>query len=301
MSVRTAVRGWVRAAGVAAGVGLAGPAFGQTADVINEVGGLLDQLRGQQPVARPVGRVIPPADSPPGLVPDPVVGRVTPVAPAPAGEAALAGALAEAKAAYSKIRDYAGMYVRQERVPGRLVPEEVCELRVRCRPFAASVKVVAPRELAGRETVISTGRAASKVKLKEPGRPAFVSLPADDPRAVADTRHALPDVGLLAVLDRVERAVLVERRAGNPVQVLAADYLYAGKPCKRVEVFCDRPHTHRYAARHVLFLDAETHLPVRYEAYDQPRPGEGTGDAIEVQSFVGLRFNVGLGESAFDR
>ncbi|MGL6095169.1 MAG: DUF1571 domain-containing protein [Fimbriiglobus sp.] len=276
-----------------------------------------------------VPEAIPPADSldvpeisPAIEVPHALPAPVPVVAPAPAtapatasvsrvvpsNTSALASAeslprmLAEAKTAYAKVRDYAGHYVRQERVSGRLVPEETCELRVRTQPFSVALKVVAPKEYAGRDTVYLSKRATTKVRFKDANKLGYLTLAVDDPRVIADSRHLVSDVGLLAALERVENAVLMEKKLQNPVQVLAAEFTFADKPCTRYEVFADRPHAHRYAHRHVIYVDKKTKLPVRYEAYDQPvAGGPAGGELIESQSFVGLKFNVGLGESNFER
>jgi hypothetical protein len=272
------------------------------------------------PVAPPAPAPVPVAP-PVAVTPAPV--PVTPTAPvvqptAPAKPAsgtlvaspapqsspdALPRMMAEARTAYARLRDYACHYIRQERVRGLLVPEETCELRVRTSPFSVSVKVVGPKEYANRETAyVSTRYAGSKVRFKETNKLSYNTLSLDDPKVLADTRHVATDIGLLAVLDRVETAVRTEKQAGHPVQVLVSDYTFAGRMCARYEVFADRPHARRYAARHVLYIDKETKLPVRYEAYDQATPG-GTsgGELIESQSFVGVRVNTGLGEQAFQR
>ncbi len=211
-------------------------------------------------------------------------------------------AIADAKAAHARLRDYSGHYIRRERVAGKVIPEQTCELRVRLAPFAISVKVIAPQDYAGRETVYSTKSATGKAYLREAGKVSYLPVRHDDPRLQADTSHALNDVGLAAVLNRVEQAMALERRLNNPVQVVGSAYQFDGKPCTRWEIFMDRPHAQRYAARHVLYLDKQTSLPVRYEAYDAPRSGSTSSvEPFEVQSFVGLKLNTGLGESVFDR
>lgn len=261
------------------------------------------------PVPPPVQVPAEPAKVPPGssgATPwkkDASSGTLKPSAAPRSSADALPRMLAEARTAYARLRDYSCHYIRQEKVSGRLVPEETCELRVRTNPFSISVKVTAPKDYANRETVyISTRHGGKKVRFKETNKLAYATLSMDDPKVLADTRHAIADVGLAAVLDRVENAVRVEKRIGNPVQVLVSDYSFAGKHCTRYEVFADRPHALRYAYRHVLYIDRETKLPVRYEAYDQPSAaGPADGDLIESQSFVGLRINTGLGEAAFER
>jgi len=121
----------------------------------------------------------------------------------------------------------------------------------------------------------------------------------DDPKTMPDTRHPVTDTGLAAVLDRVEKAVATEKRMNHPVQLTVLEYVFAGKPCTRYEVFAERAHPHRYAYKCVLYVDHETKLPVRFEAYDQPK-GDSP-ELLEVQSFVGLRTNTGLGDAAFER
>lgn len=210
--------------------------------------------------------------------------------------------LAEAKTAYAKVRDYTCHYVRLERLSTKLVPEQTCELRVRTNPLSVSVRVMSPKDYFGRETVYVTNRNNGMVKLKDAAKWRYDVLPADDAKVLADTRHTVTDTGLLAVLERVEKAVAVEKALGNPVQILVGEYTYAGRDCTRYEVFAERAHAKRYAHRHVVYIDKETKLPVRYEAYDQPKSGGPTGgEPIEVQSFVGLKFNNGLGENTFDR
>jgi hypothetical protein len=39
---------------------------------------------------------------------------------------------------------------------------------------------------------------------------------------------------------------------------------------------------------------------VRFEAYDSPKPGMIVGDLLEAYSYTDVKFNVGLGESAFE-
>lgn len=257
----------------------------------------------EKPVDKPIkpATYIPPADTPTQIQPEkPVVSKIT-AAKVTNGATAFATMLAEAKTSYAKVRDYTCHYIRQERVSGSLVPEETCELRVRIKPYSVALRVVAPKEFAGRETCYVAGRLAEKVRFKEAGKLEYTSRKMDDAKVMADTRHTVLTVGLMPVLERIEKAVQVEKALQNPVQILVGDYTFAGRDCVRFEVFADRSHTARVAHRHVLLIDSETKLPVRYEAYDAPKPGATVGELIEVQSFVNTRVNVGLGEAAFDR
>ena len=259
-------------------------------------------------VSAQVPDTIPPADAVPTAAPEPdatptPVGKVTRSPRNPSDSlTALPQMLSDARTAYAKVRDYVCHYIRQEKVSGRLVPEQKCVLRVRTEPFSVSVQVVGPKEYAGRETSFVSGKNTDKVWFKPANSLETVRADMDDPRVLLDTRHTIADTGIVAVLDRVDRAVRIEQRLNNPVQVLVAEYTLAGRKCTRYEIFCDRPHVLRYAARHVVFIDDETKLPARYEAYAQPTPGGVPGgEPIEVQSFLGMKLNQGIGDAAFVR
>jgi hypothetical protein len=245
----------------------------------------------------------PKAVDPPSEI-TPVSAKVTVAEPRVNGADALPKALAEAKAVYAKTRDYSGYMVRQERVSGKLLPEQTAELRVRTEPFAIYTKTVAPKSLLGQELAFSTGKKDDKVRVKAAGVAGvggFVSVAADDPKAMADSRHTLTNTGIGAVLKRVESAWEAEKKAKTSPQVLVAEYKFQDRPCTRYEVFCERPHAQRYAYRLVVCIDSETKLPVRFEAHDAPKGGEATGEMIECVSFVGLKMNAGLGEATFDK
>lgn len=248
--------------------------------------------------------VIPPADAPaaPAEV-APAVARVELAAVPLKGSELFPKMAAEARAAHSRTRDYIGFLVRQERVAGTMLPEQTAEVRVRVAPYCVNVKVVRPLTLNGEETSYRPGKATT-VRFRPAGIEGvrgFQTLPADHPKVLAHTRHPAGEIGLLAMLDRVEKIVAVEAKLGTPATITAAEYTFAGRPVTRFEVYADRQHPARYAAKCVLFIDKETKLPVRFEAYDAPKAGAAVGEMIEVRSYVGLEFNQGLGDAAFER
>jgi hypothetical protein len=234
----------------------------------------------------------------------PVTAKVT-VSETPVnGSEALPKALAEAKAVYAKTRDYSGYMVRQERVNGKLLPEQTAEIRVRVEPFAIYTKTLAPKSMLGQELAYSTGKKDDKVRVRAAGIAGvngFVSVSMDDGKANVDSRHTLTNTGMGALVKRMETALEAEKRAKATPQILVAEYKFQDRPCTRYEVFCERPHRDRYAYRLVMYIDQELKLPVRFEAYDAPKSGESQGEMIECVSFVSLKINAGLGEAIFDK
>lgn len=245
-----------------------------------------------------------PRASNPDAVAAPVVVKVT-AADAPANGAELFPKVtAEARQELMKGRDYMAHFVRQERVNGTLQPEQSGEIRARVAPFAVAVKLLAPKDVAGWETVFVAGKRDDKARFKPAGKAGlrgFRTVATDSAEATAGTRHPITAVGMMAILDRCEKIVADEKRLKNPVQVTVADYTFNGRPCQRFDIYADRPHPTRYCHHAVLFVDTASKLPVRFEAYDQPKAGEAVGELIETVSFVNVKTNVGLGNAAFDK
>jgi hypothetical protein len=218
--------------------------------------------------------------------------------------AAFATALQDAKSAYSKVRDYSGHILLQERLKGELHPEQTAEIRIRTQPKSVAVKFIAPTSMVGRELIFADGRNANKARVKAAGTYgplAFASLPVSDAKSAVNARHTLADIGLGPVLERIERALATEAKLRNTVTVTAADYTFAGKTVTRYEVCFDRPHALRDAARYVVCVDPDTKLPVRLEVYDAPAAGKLEGEMREAMSFVNLAFNQGLGDGPFEK
>lgn len=270
-----------------------------------------EQVAPAKPVAPMIVEVATPTPAEPAPAPKPVPDRtaaasvVKPGSRATDGTAAFHMMLAEAKVAYAKVRDYSGHLLRQERVRGLLQPEQTAEVRAKTQPQSLALRWVAPAAMAGKEMSYVAGRNAGRVRLKPAGASGFaatVSVEPTDPKVMADARHPLPAVGIGPILDRLERMAVVESRLRNPLLVTTGEYTFAGRPVTRYEVIAERPHALRYAYRVVVYVDTDTKLPVRVEAYDPPAAGgPPEGDLLEAHSFVNLQFNQGLPDAMFEK
>ena len=248
---------------------------------------------------RPARFEEPPASGPAAAVID-----VRPGTPAANPGSTFTAALLDARSAFARVRDYSCHFLRQERVRGKLLPEQTAELYARTLPHSVALKVIAPAGLAGAESVYVAGKHAGNVRVKPAGTygtQAWQTLSPPDPRLTTDARHSAATIGIGAVIDRLEKIVSVEKQLRNPLAVVAAEYSYAGRPVTRYEVFAERPHALRYAYRVVVYVDKELRLPIRFEAYDQPTAAHPKGELLEAHSFVNLTLNPGVGEAVFDK
>jgi Protein of unknown function (DUF1571) len=215
----------------------------------------------------------------------------------------LATLLADARGAYGKLRDYSGTFTRQERIKGTLGVEQVGEMKMRVSPVGVYVRFARPEASAGMEVAYSGAKKDGKVRYRPAGvagRKGLQAMATDDAKFLADNRHQVTEWGMGAIIELIATSTAREKTLNNPVQVYTGDYQFANRNVTKYEIVMGRPHAARYAARMVVYIDKETKLPVRYEAYDDPKPGSTTGELIEAYSFTDLKLNAGLGENTFD-
>ena len=211
--------------------------------------------------------------------------------------------IADARGALGKARDYTCTFTRQEMRNGALGAEQVAEMKVRTNPGGVYVRFAQPDTIAGMEVAYTAARKNLKFQYKPAGvagAKGFKTIALDDSKVLAENRHPVTEWTMTAVLDRVAAATAREKTLNNPVEVYTGDFQFAGRNVTRYELLTRRPHAFRYAHRMLVYVDKETKLPLRYEAYGEPKGTAAVGDLFEAYSFSDVKLNVGLGENTFD-
>jgi hypothetical protein len=229
-------------------------------------------------------------------------GHVLPQSPSPVEQAGQL--IGEARASFARVRDYTGTLVRQERIGGRLQPEQFMDVRVRQQPYSVYLKWTSPRHLAGQEAVFVAGKNNNEIRAKGTGILAVaghVSLATDDPRVMRDSRHAITETGIGNMLKVICRSYELERQLpAGQVKATFAQYAFERRRCTRMEVTHLAYNAQLYCYRCVVYFDNEYKLPVRVEVYDWPTAnGNPSGELLECYSYINLKFNVGLTDAAF--
>jgi hypothetical protein len=235
---------------------------------------------------------------------------VNPPAPPAANAANAAGSamdeplrlLDQARQAFQGVQDYSCLLIKRERLRGRLGPDEVIAMKVRNRPFSVYLRWEGPRSLVGQEACYVVGKNNNMLRIHSTGLAGVIgwmTLDPRDPRVLEHSRHSITEAGIGNLLDRYAQRWAEERRL-NQTQVRVANYVFNRRPCRRVEL-THPPGGQFVFYRSLVYFDNETHLPIRVENYDWPRPrGNPDGDLAEVYSYLDLRPNVRLGDDAFD-
>jgi hypothetical protein len=203
-----------------------------------------------------------------------------------------------AREVYEKVHDYQCTFIKQERINGVLQEEQTAIMKLRVAPFSVAMKFVAPKSISGREVNYVAGRNNGKLKAKPSGAISlvgFVTLDTHDPKAMQGTRHTITEAGLGNLIDRLNAAAQ-SRQSG--VQVAVSEANVGNRPCVRIEVIDPGSDGSRTPYRSVIYFDKDTSLPIRFEGYDKPRDGT-VGELQECYTYLDLKFNLGLPDSAF--
>ena len=226
--------------------------------------------------------------------------------PAPTPPPADRGAqlLADARASFTRVKDYMGTLVKEERVAGQLQPEQYIMLRVRQQPFSVYLKWTGPKAFEGQEAYYISGKNDNKLRAKTTGLAGmvgFVSLEPTDPRALKQSRHAITETGIGHLIETLSRGYERDRQAGpGQVQVSFRDFMFQQKQVSGMETLHRVNNGQSYCYRTLVYFDKQTKLPVRFEAYDWPtNGGPQGGEKLECYSYIDLKFNVGLTDAAF--
>jgi hypothetical protein len=247
-----------------------------------------------------------------GPLPSTAVAQPAPVPGTPPAAAPAANPLdeplrfiGEAAKTYAGVQDYSCTMISQERVRGKLLPQNVIQMKFRGQPFSVYMQWAEPRANAGREVCFVKGRNGDKLRVHEPtgiaSRLGFIPIDPRDPRVLENSRHTIYEAGLGNLIARLQTDWTRERQ-GNTTQIRMADYQYDNRPCTRVETIHTQRDPQAYCYRSVIYFDKQNHLPVRTECYDWPRAGgPPEGDLLESFSYVNLQFNLGLTDAVFNR
>jgi hypothetical protein len=215
--------------------------------------------------------------------------------------------LNEGRQTYQRVTDYTCTLISQERVRGKLLPENVIAFHFRNQPYSVYMKWIGPKDMVGQEVAYVHGRNKNQMRVYAGNRGAivkmagFVSIAPNDPKVLEHSNHIITEAGIANLMEQLARSWEAERRLGK-TQVQMAEYEYAQRRCIRVESVRAERAQGVYCYRSVVYFDKETRLPIRMENYDWPRPGgPPQGELMECFSYINMRFNVGLTDQLFNR
>lgn len=207
----------------------------------------------------------------------------------------------ESKAELDQIDDYTAIFVRKEMVKRRLVHQKM-EMKVRRKPFSVYFHFLSPDE-AGREVIYIDGANRNQLLVHEVGLKALagtLSLPLNDPRVLAESRHPITSVGIHNII-KVAFENFPKDASDENVQVKK----YPSAKLNDIECVAfvirhpDPLPGLPYHETH-LYFDSATKIPIHVKRFDWPRRAGEKPVLLEEYTYERMRVNVGLKNIDFD-
>lgn len=170
-----------------------------------------------------------------------------------------------------RIEGYSATFRKQERIRGKLGPEQTFAMKVRHRPFSIYLRSIAPK--AGREILFVEGERDNRLIFHNGDWTRHLpKLPIEPTSriALADNRHPITDAGLANLTRRLVRYRRLDLTDPDAKTVLDRTIGPDGRPWLR------STHTHtirkadRPFARIEVLYDPETRLPAQISGFDWP-------------------------------
>lgn len=196
---------------------------------------------------------------------------------------------------------YTLTFRKQERINGKLLPEQTYFLKVRQQPFAIYMRCIQP--VAGRELIYAEGHYDNHVIGHPVGMVRYLVLrlkvPPDHPMIMAESRHPMNHAGLGNLIRKLvgfremdlkepEEITILDRTTSDGKQWLRSTHIH---PLQRP----GRP-----LARSEILYDPESHLPLRFTGFDWPANGSTEEPLGERYGYDDLKLDAVLTAKDFD-
>ncbi|HLC20748.1 MAG TPA: DUF1571 domain-containing protein [Candidatus Methylomirabilis sp.] len=204
--------------------------------------------------------------------------------------------LTRIESSYARINDYTAVFRKQERVDGKLLPEDTILLKFQ-KPLKVYMKWIQDPSK-GTEALYVDGSNGNKLLVHRGGILGILTLSLD-PRgllALTKNRHPITEVGLGYLIDGLQRNIRRALLHGEFKIIRLAEETFRGRSATVMEAkFTPHAGGTYYASRMVFYIDTELQLPVGAVFYDE-------ADALfERYSYSDVKLNVGLTPLDFSR
>jgi len=215
-----------------------------------------------------------------------------------------------------QIRDYSATLVKREQVGGELLEHQFIFLKVRNErknpdgsasvPLSVYMRFEGPDPVKGREVLWVKGRNNNKLIAHEgSGFVGLISVWLDPKSAVAmrGQRYPISSVGMENLLHQYVDRLQQDKRNGTPKDFevkVSRGASVDGRPCTLIKVThpTRRAYLQKYKSR--LFIDEETHLPIRYVTLGWPTSKGAKPAIIEEYTYTKVKLNPGFTDADFN-
>jgi len=204
--------------------------------------------------------------------------------------------LREAEAAYDRVTSYTAVFHKQQRVAGKLLPEETILLKCRRTPFSLYMRWIrAPYK--GSELLYVAGWNEDRARAHRGGILRFITFNLDPrhPGLMVDNLRPVTSTGIGFLLESVATNMRKAAKAGElAFSEKGAETVY-GRKTRVLEAVFPKEKARDYDGyRFVINQDVESKIPLRIRVYDRD------AQLVENYGYENLVLNAPLADADFD-
>lgn len=209
----------------------------------------------------------------------------------------------------TEVHDYTALMVKQERVNGTLLDEEMMRVKVRhARPGPETpvpksfyLKFESPQSMTGREVIWVQGRNNNKLVAHDGAINLLrFNLAPDSFLAMVGNRYPITELGIETLIQRMIEKGDRDRQYGECEVSIDRDIKIDGHKCTLITITHPQQREHFEFYKAKIYVDDEINLPVGYEGFLWPESPDGEAVLIERYFYRELQINTGLGDIDFD-
>jgi hypothetical protein len=200
---------------------------------------------------------------------------------------------------------YRAVFLKQERIRGKLLPEQRMVLKIRNSPFAIYLRFLDPPPERGKEVVYAEGKHDNKLighygGLSRRLLPRIAVAP-NNPVALADSRHPVTEAGLANLIRQLLR--FRELDIGNPDAGTILEWQAepdGSRLPKSIHTHARRDGLRPFCKVEIVY-DPKTWLPIKIDGYDWPAEGDpGLPKLAERYRYEDLELDLEFDDIDFD-
>ncbi len=208
----------------------------------------------------------------------------------------------ESRQALNSVKDYQALFVKRELI-GRKLQTTTMNLKLREEPF--SVYLFFKDVNKGREVIFVNGKNKNQLLVHETGIKAVVGTVSLDPKgdmAMDGNKYPVTMIGMRKMLDKIITQWEEEGKYGETTVLYydPKDTKLGDRPCTAIKTTHPQPRDQFKFHETLLFLDAETNLPIGVQQYAFPGKRDKQAPLVEEYTYGQLKLNAGLTDRDFD-
>lgn len=196
------------------------------------------------------------------------------------------------------VSDYTAVFHRHERVEGTLRSPETTELKLRHQPFSVTMVWTAD----GKTAHYFDGENSNRVAVRLGGwkrRLGWINLNPDGSTAMAQSRYAITDVGLMRLSEQLIEKFEPYLDSPGVRCAWLPDESIGGRPCRVFHVNYESAAVNPDYRQTTVWLDHEWNLPLGVKNLDWEQDGSNPEGLLEYYVYENVQLNTQLTDRDF--